>query len=159
MSGRCGQTLSLPLPRHTALPVILMHNRSNPASVVRAQLGNAYVGSTYENLMEDVKRELLASVELALRAGIEEFANHSRSGLWLWQDAEHNLTLINRLDEIASGVSVLLGPSRNRSLALHLTCPPTSAVEGTAATVAVGITRGGYHPLCTMSKRWRGLQK
>ena len=35
------------------VPVILMHNRSNPASVeVRNQLGNAYIGSTYENLME-----------------------------------------------------------------------------------------------------------
>src|ERR1043166_7080482 len=52
------------------LPVILMHNRSNPASVeVRAQLGNAYIGSAYENLMEDVKRELLVSVELAKKAG------------------------------------------------------------------------------------------
>src|SRR5689334_9746379 len=37
------------------VPVILMHNRSNPASVeVRQQLGNAYIGSTYENLMEDL---------------------------------------------------------------------------------------------------------
>jgi dihydropteroate synthase len=52
-------------------PVILMHNRSNPASVeVRAQLGNAYIGATYENLVEDVKRELLDSVEVAKRAGI-----------------------------------------------------------------------------------------
>src|SRR5512138_1663920 len=34
------------------VPVILMHNRSNPASVeVREQLGNAYIGSTYENLI------------------------------------------------------------------------------------------------------------
>ena len=54
-------------------PVILMHNRSNPASVeVRNQLGNAYIGSTYEDLMEDVRRELLVSVELAGKAGIEE---------------------------------------------------------------------------------------
>src|SRR5512142_2964286 len=55
------------------VPVILMHNRSNPASVeVRQQLGNAYIGSTYENLMEDVKRELLVSVELAKQAGVAE---------------------------------------------------------------------------------------
>src|SRR6266508_4774964 len=53
-------------------PVILMHNRSNPASLeVRNQLGNAYIGSAYENLMEDVKRELLVSVQLAAKAGIE----------------------------------------------------------------------------------------
>src|SRR5215207_7098196 len=55
------------------VPVILMHNRSNPASVeVRNQLGNAYIGSTYENLIEEVKRELLVSVELAVKAGVEQ---------------------------------------------------------------------------------------
>ncbi len=44
-------------------PVILMHNRSSPASVeVRAQLGSAYVGAEYTDLLEDVKRELLESV-------------------------------------------------------------------------------------------------
>ncbi len=37
-----------------------MHNRSNPASVeVKERLGNAYTGSEYENLIEDVKRELM----------------------------------------------------------------------------------------------------
>ena len=37
-------------------PVVLMHNRSNPASVeVREKLGNAYVGAQYENLIEEVK--------------------------------------------------------------------------------------------------------
>ena len=37
-------------------PVILMHNRSNPASVeVRAQLGNAYIGADYKNLIENVR--------------------------------------------------------------------------------------------------------
>src|SRR5215217_3192220 len=51
------------------VPVILMHNRSNPASVeVRQQLGNAYIGSTYVNLMEDVKRELLSSIALSRNA-------------------------------------------------------------------------------------------
>jgi len=52
-------------------PVILMHNRSNPATVeVREQLGNAYIGAEYEDLIEDVKRELMASVRLAEQAGI-----------------------------------------------------------------------------------------
>ena len=55
------------------VPVILMHNRSNPASVdVREKLGNAYIGSEYKNLIEDVKRELLESVDLARKAGIAE---------------------------------------------------------------------------------------
>ena len=125
-------------------PVILMHNRSNPASVeVRAQLGNAYIGSTYENLMEDVKRELLVSVELARKAGIEEAHVILDPGIGFGKTREHNLELINRLDEIrALGYPVLLGPSRKSFIGFTLDLPADQRVEGTAATVAVGIARG-----------------
>jgi dihydropteroate synthase len=126
------------------VPVILMHNRSNPASVeVRARLGNAYTGSTYENLMEEVKRELLASVELALRAGIEESHVVLDPGIGFGKTREHNLELIDRLDEIRSlGFPVLLGPSRKSFIGFTLDLRADQRVEGTAATVAVGITRG-----------------
>jgi len=126
------------------VPVVLMHNRSNPASVeVRTQLGNAYIGSTYEDLMEDVKRELLASVELANKAGIEESRIILDPGVGFGKTREHNLALINRLDEIRGlGFPVLLGPSRKSFIGFTLDLPADQRVEGTAATVAVGITRG-----------------
>jgi dihydropteroate synthase len=126
------------------VPVILMHNRSNPASVeVRAQLGNAYLGSEYTNLIEDVKRELLASVELARKAGIEESRIILDPGVGFGKTRQHNLELINRLDEIrALGFPVLLGPSRKSFIGFTLDLPADQRVEGTAATVAVGITRG-----------------
>ena len=126
------------------VPVILMHNRSNPASVeVRNQLGNAYIGSTYENLMEDVKRELLVSVELAVKAGVEESRIILDPGVGFGKTREHNLELINRLDEIrALGYPVLLGPSRKSFIGFTLDLPADQRVEGTAATVAVGIARG-----------------
>jgi dihydropteroate synthase len=126
------------------VPVILMHNRSNPASVeVRAQLGNAYIGSTYENLMQDVKRELLFSVDLALKAGIEETQIILDPGIGFGKTRENNLALINHLDEIrALGFPVLLGPSRKSFIGFTLDLPADQRVEGTAATVAVGITRG-----------------
>jgi dihydropteroate synthase len=126
------------------IPVILMHNRSNPASVeVRAQLGNAYIGSTYENLMEDVKRELLVSVELARKAGIEETRIILDPGIGFGKTREHNLELINRLAEIRElGYPVLLGPSRKSFIGFTLDLPANQRVEGTAATVAVGIARG-----------------
>ncbi|HEX9387311.1 MAG TPA: dihydropteroate synthase [Anaerolineales bacterium] len=133
-----------PLAAAFRVPVILMHNRSNPASVeVRAQLGNAYIGSTYENLMEDVKRELLVSVELAVKAAIEETRIVLDPGIGFGKTREHNLELINRLDEIrALGYPVLLGPSRKSFIGFTLDLPADQRVEGTAATVAVGITRG-----------------
>jgi dihydropteroate synthase len=125
-------------------PVILMHNRSNPASVeVREQLGNAYTGSTYENLLEDVKRELLLSVGLARKAGVEESHIILDPGIGFGKTREHNLELINRLDEIrALGFPVLLGTSRKSFIGFTLDLPPEQRVEGTAATVAVGIARG-----------------
>ena len=126
------------------VPVVLMHNRSNPASVeVRAQLGNAYIGSTYENLMEDVKRELLFSVELAVKAGVEETRIILDPGIGFGKTREHNLALINHLDEIcALGYPVLLGTSRKSFIGFTLDLPADQRLEGTAATVAVGITRG-----------------
>jgi dihydropteroate synthase len=126
------------------VPVILMHNRSNPASVeVREQLGNAYIGSNYENLIEDVKRELLISVELAKRAGIEDSHIILDPGIGFGKTRDHNLELINRLAEIrALGFPILLGPSRKSFIGFTLDLPPDQRVEGTAATVAVGITRG-----------------
>ena len=133
-----------PLAKSFNVPVILMHNRSNPASVeVREQLGNAYTGSDYENLIEDVKRELLASVELAKKDGIEERQIILDPGIGFGKTREHNLELIDRLGEIrALGYPVLLGASRKSFIGFTLDLPPDQRVEGTAATVAVGIARG-----------------
>ena len=126
------------------VPVILMHNRSNPASVeVREQLGNAYIGSEYDDLIEDVKRELIVSVELAKKAGVEESHIILDPGIGFGKTREHNLELINRLDEIrALGYPVLLGPSRKSFIGFTLDLPPDERIEGTAASIAVGITRG-----------------
>jgi dihydropteroate synthase len=125
-------------------PVILMHNRSNPASVdVREKLGNAYIGSEYQNLIEDVKRELLESVALAKNAGVNESHIVLDPGIGFGKTRENNLELINRLDEIRSlGYPILLGPSRKSFIGFTLDLPPDQRVEGTAATVSVGITRG-----------------
>lgn len=125
-------------------PIILMHNRSNPASVdVREKLGNAYIGSEYQNLLEDVKRELLESVALAKNAGVEELRIVLDPGIGFGKTREHNLALINRLAEIrSSGYPILLGPSRKSFIGFTLDLPPDQRVEGTAAAVAIGIARG-----------------
>jgi dihydropteroate synthase len=125
-------------------PVILMHNRSNPASVeVRAQLGNAYTGAEYQNLIEDVKHELLISVGLAKKAGIEDSHIIVDPGIGFGKTREHNLELINRLDQIRElGYPVLLGPSRKSFIGFTLDLPADQRIEGTAATIAIGIARG-----------------
>jgi dihydropteroate synthase len=129
--------------KHNA-PVILMHNRSNPASVeVRQQLGNAYIGAEYDDLLADVRRELMESVKLAKQAGIPEERIILDPGIGFGKTVAHNLELIRRLDEIrALGYPVLLGASRKSFIGFTLDLPADQRVEGTAAAVCVGITRG-----------------
>jgi dihydropteroate synthase len=125
-------------------PVILMHNRSNPASVeVREKFGNAYIGAEYDDLIEDVKRELMNSVQIAHEAGIAESHIVLDPGVGFGKTREHNLELVNRLDEIRElGYPILLGTSRKSFIGFTLDLPADQRVEGTAATVAVGIARG-----------------
>jgi dihydropteroate synthase len=125
-------------------PVILMHNRSNPASVeVRQQLGHAYVGAEYDDLLADVKRELMDSVKLAQQAGVPDERIILDPGIGFGKTVAHNLELIRRLDEIrALGYPVMLGASRKSFIGFTLDLPADQRVEGTAAAVCVGITRG-----------------
>ncbi|MBV6396627.1 MAG: Dihydropteroate synthase [Anaerolineales bacterium] len=140
---RADPDLAAVVAKHNA-PVILMHNRSNPASVeVKAQLGNAYTGAEYDNLIEDVKRELMDSATIARRAGIPDERIILDPGIGFGKTVAHNLELIRRLDEIrALGFPVLLGPSRKSFIGYTLDLPASERVEGTAAAVAIGITRG-----------------
>ena len=125
-------------------PVVLMHNRSKPANVeVRERLGNAYSGVEYQDLLEDVKRELMESVDLARAAGISDERILLDPGIGFGKTVEQNLELINRLDEIRLlGFPVLLGPSRKSFIGYTLNLPPDQRLEGTAAALAIGIARG-----------------
>lgn len=129
--------------RHKA-PIILMHNRSKPANAeVQAHLGGRYVGMEYENLLEDMKRELLESVELAHAAGIHDEHIILDPGIGFGKTVEQNLELIDHLDTIKTlGYPVMLGPSRKSFIGYTLDLPPDQRLEGTAAAVTIGIVRG-----------------
>ena len=125
-------------------PVILMHNRSSWANAeIKERLGGRYVGIPYDNLLEDVKRELLESVDIARSAGIPEDQVIIDPGIGFGKSVEQNLELVDRLGEIrALGFPVLLGPSRKSFIGYTLNLPPDQRLEGTAAAVAIGIARG-----------------
>lgn len=129
--------------RHQA-PVILMHNRSSwAAAQVKERLGGRYVGIPYENLIEDIKRELLESVAIAHQAGIPDEQIILDPGIGFGKTVEQNLELLDRLPEIrALGYPVLLGTSRKSFIGYTLDLPPDQRLEGTAAAVAIGIARG-----------------
>ena len=126
------------------VPLILMHNRSQPVNAeVQERLGGRYVGVEYDNLIEDIKRELMESVELAHAAGISDQQIILDPGIGFGKTIEQNLRLLDRTDDIRTlGYPVLIGPSRKSFIGYTLDLPPEQRIEGTAATVAVGITRG-----------------
>jgi len=140
------------------LPVILMHNRSRPASVeVRDRLGAAYLAAEYTDLLEDVRRDLLESVALARAAGIPDERIILDPGLGFGKTVAQNLELVDRLGEVrALGFPVLLGPSRKSFIGYTLDLPPDQRLEGTAAAVAVGIARGADIVRVHDVRPWRG---
>jgi len=133
-----------PVAARYRAPVILMHNRSKPAHAdIQARLGGRYIGVAYQDLIEDIKRELLESVTIAHSAGVEDRQIILDPGIGFGKTVEQNLTLINRLGEIKElGFPLLLGPSRKSFIGYTLNLPPEERVEGTAAICAIGIARG-----------------
>ena len=126
------------------VPVVLMHNRSSWANAeIQSRLGGRYIGMPYDNLLEDVKRELLESVAIAHAAGIPDTDILLDPGIGFGKTVEQNLELLDKLGEIkALGYPVLLGPSRKSFIGYTLNLPPDQRLEGTAAAVAIGIARG-----------------
>lgn len=125
-------------------PVIIMHNRSKPKDVNQEErLGGRYIGVHYEDLLGDIRAELLAQVGIALVAGVQNERIILDPGIGFGKTVEQNLELLHRLDEIkAMGFPVLLGPSRKSFIGYALDLPPDQRLEGTAAAVSIGIDRG-----------------
>ena len=126
------------------VPVILMHNRSSWAHAdIQRNLGGRYIGMEYQNLIEDIKRELRESITIASDAGIPQENIIIDPGIGFGKTVEQNLELINNLDKIRDmGYPVLYGPSRKSFIGYTLDLPADQRIEGTAAAVAIGIERG-----------------
>lgn len=126
------------------VPVIVMHNRSRPRNAVQeARLGGHYVGTEYDDLLGDITRELEESISLARQAGIPAGHIIIDPGIGFGKTIQQNLRLLNRLDHFKKlGYPILLGTSNKSFIGYTLDLPPDDRVEGTAATVAIGIDRG-----------------
>jgi dihydropteroate synthase len=126
------------------VPVILMHNRlKSGVPIQEDRLGGRYVGTNYNDLIGDVRDELLQSVCLAHQSGIANENIILDPGIGFGKTVSQNLTLLDRLDEIkALGYPLLVGPSRKSFIGYTLDLPPEERLEGTAAAVALAIDRG-----------------
>lgn len=109
-------------------PIILMHNREN---------------KPYENLMEDVVRDLQESIDIALKAGVKKENIILDPGIGFAKTYEENLIVMNNCEVIKKlGYPMLLGTSRKSMIGLTLNLPVNERVEGTLATSVMGIIKG-----------------
>ena len=101
-------------------------------------------GYERREIVSDVLRFLARSIDLALAAGVAWERIIIDPGIGFGTTPEENLTLLRRLGELrALGRPILLGTSRKGTIGLVLgNLPPEERVEGTAATVALGIAQG-----------------
>lgn len=130
------------LVRERNVPLIVMHNRRAQASV--GSVGGHYQRVAYDDLLADLLRELRACVAFAQEQGIQPGQLIVDPGIGFGKTPAQNIELLRRLSELRSlGYPLLLGTSRKSFIGLALGgAPPHERVEGTAATVALGIQAG-----------------
>jgi dihydropteroate synthase len=116
------------------VPWVLMHWRGHSRDMQAL--------ARYGDVVADVRRELTRQVDAALAAGVDPENIVLDPGLGFAKTAEHNWTLLARLDELAAiGFPVLVGASRKAFLGRLLAGPngpaPVDAREN--ATVATSV--------------------
>ena len=129
--------------RHGA-GVVVMHNRTT-APLVTPGVGGHFAAADYGgDLVAEVSDWLRASLALAAAAGIPPERVILDPGIGFGKGLRQNLEVIRRLGEFrALGHALLLGSSRKSFIGRVLGgLPPEERVEGTAATVALGIANG-----------------
>ncbi|MDF9409234.1 dihydropteroate synthase [Pelotomaculum isophthalicicum JI] len=110
------------------VPVVLMHNQE---------------GTGYSDLTGDMIAYFQESINFALEAGMDREKIIIDPGFGFGKTAEQNLEALRRLRELRClGLPVLIGTSRKSTIGKVLGLPVEQRVEGTAATVAVGIVNG-----------------
>jgi len=133
VSGGLGDADMARVARDAGCPWILMHWRGH--SRIMRQL------ATYDDVVADVRRELLQRVDAALSAGVDAAQLALDPGIGFAKTAEHDWPLLAHLDQfVALGFPVLIGASRKSFLGRLLAGPdgaPRPVGEREDATVAI----------------------
>ncbi len=134
------------IARHGA-GLILMHNRAAAPAV--GQLGGHYPEVEYgeERIVEVVGAALEGYVARAEAAGIPRERLIVDPGIGFGKSVEQNLALLRDLAELRArpglrGLPLLLGTSRKSVIGLTLNLPVEERLEGTLATLALGVAQG-----------------
>ncbi len=144
VSGGRADPAMAPLVAEAKVPWILMHWRS-----VRAEHPHAV--PEYGDVVTEVRDDLLAGVEAAVAAGVDQKNLIIDPGLGFAKTAQHNWALLHALPEfVATGIPVLVGASRKRFLGALLADrdgtirPPDGRETATAVISALAGLHGAW---------------
>jgi dihydropteroate synthase len=115
--------------------VILMHMRGKPF--------NMQYNVTYRDLLAEVFDYLRKRIEFAVNSGIPPSRIAIDPGIGFGKSAEDNLKLLKNICEFKTlGRPIIIGTSRKSFIVKTLGLEVDERLQGTAATIAVGILKG-----------------
>jgi len=116
------------LAAEAGIPIVLMSNqRDAPA----------------EDIIPAIISDLEKGINTARKAGVPGTSIIVDPGIGFGKSLEQNLEIVRRLAELKSlNQPILLGASRKSLIGLVLDLPADQRLEGTAATMAIGIANG-----------------
>jgi dihydropteroate synthase len=122
------------------VPIILMSNQRD-TGFFDSQAGRD-TGTIFD-IMPEVNKYLGAGIDIAKKAGIQPENIIIDPGIGFGKTWQQELEILRRLNELKEmGQPVLIGTSRKSLIKMVLNLPADDRLEGTAATVAIGIANG-----------------
>jgi dihydropteroate synthase len=117
-------------------PVVLMHSRGESAAM--------YERAVYQDVVAEVRAELLLRIETAVRAGVRPEQIAIDPGIGFAKQAEHSLSVLRGLPELARlGYPVLVGVSRKSVIGAVTQEPEVDRrLGGSLAAALFAVERG-----------------
>ncbi len=124
-------------------PVILMHNKASWQKAHGDVSKRAFDAPKYKDIMAELCADMKEFANDAIQAGISKENIILDAGIGFGKTVQQNCLIIKELKQIkALGYTVLLGPSRKSFIGQVLDVSADDRLEGTMATVALGIANG-----------------
>ena len=117
------------------VPIIIMHMKGNPRNMQK--------NPEYKDLIDEILNYFKERIKIATKAGIDREMIILDPGIGFGKTVEHNFQILSKLNKFNKlELPLLIGPSRKSFIGLTLNLSPEDRVDGTAATVAIGVNNG-----------------
>ena len=117
------------------VPIIIMHMKGNPRNMQK--------NPEYKDLIDEILDYFKERIKIATKAGIDREMIILDPGIGFGKTIEHNFQILSKLNKFNKlELPLLIGTSRKSFIGLTLNLSPEDRVDGTAATVAIGVNNG-----------------